>query len=47
MLRIDDSHIFAEVKFQTYDGKEVIDNNEVLHYEKVRIIYALTIGKEF
>ncbi len=47
MLRIDDSHIFAEVKFQTYDGKEVIDDNEVLHYEKVRIIYALTIGKEF
>ena len=50
MLKIDDSHIFAEVKFQNtqiYHGKEVLDNNEMFHNEKVRIIYALTIGKEF
>ena len=49
MLKIDDSHIFAEVKFQnaqTYNGKEFMGNNEMLHYEKVRIIYALTISKE-
>ncbi len=50
MLKIDDSHIFAEVKFQNaqaYNGKEFIGNNEMLHYEKVRITYALTVSKEF
>ncbi len=50
MLKVDDSHIFAEMKFQNiqaYNGKDFMDNNEMLHYEKVRIIYALTIGKEF
>ncbi len=50
ILKIDDSHIFAEVKFQNaqaYNGKEFIGNNEMLHNEKVRIIYALTVSKEF